>query len=388
MSHENSTSSRFSKAWEGKIVGTAKENNRQNMIDNLVKIGNKRRSEMCNPACEYGSDGTPLGCPSTCSKCHFPADFCYDDPFFRYQDEPTKHCDWVRFHTDTCGREVRVEDGREITVGDHCPVSCGTCPAPTPAPTDAPTPSTCEDDPAFLKNSNEGRGCDWVANDVFGRCPANAGDGYPDGDKIYDYCRLTCDLCHVNTPPPTPSPCEDVPGNHFQGGEKGCDWIAEKRDVRCDTYSKARTHCIETCDLCDAPTPAPTPRGPCADDDDWVYEAPKDKYSFLTCAWVREDPGERCGHSRIKHHCPLTCETCCEDEEGWHKGINGDSGGNPDKDCAYFGENGCNNAAMDHCPRTCGLCPNWLANAGGPDPYNDYDEYGRGRRLRGGGSSS
>lgn len=371
--------------WDGKVMGTATENNRQSIIDMLVKTANRRRSEMCKPSCEYGSDGTPLGCPTTCSKCHFPPDFCYDDPFFRFEDEIELNCEWVRFHPEKCGKTVNIEDGREWEVSDRCPVSCNTCPAPTPVPTYPPNSfGTCEDDPSFLKHSIDGRGCDWVTNDIE-RCGHVAGDGYLADEKIYDYCRLTCNMCHLdNTPPPSTAPCADLPGNHFGNGQFDCDWIGELIDVRCDKYSKALTHCPETCGLCDAPTSSPTVRGPCADDEDWVYEALIDKYSFLTCEWVREDPGDRCQHSRMKHHCPVTCGTCCEDEPGWYKGINGSGGGNPESDCAYYGEIGCGNAAMDHCERTCGLCPNHLANAGGPDPNVDYR---KARHLRNGARS-
>lgn len=165
--------------------------------------------------------------------------FCYDDPFFRYEGAPDQHCEWVRQNTNKCDRTVTVEDGRAQLISDRCPVSCGACPVPTPAPTYYASDSseTCEDDPAFLKNSNEGRGCDWVAESISTRCGDNAGDGYLPGEKIWDYCRLTCGLCHVDsTPPPTPTPCADVPGNHFNSNQYGCDWIAEKLDVRCDRY--------------------------------------------------------------------------------------------------------------------------------------------------------
>jgi len=367
--------------WEGKIVGTATENNRQSIIDNLHKTANKRRSEMCNASCEYGSNGEPLGCPSTCSKCHFPSDFCYDDPFFRYQDEVGKNCEWVRSNPGKCDNVVKTEDGRDQLVQERCPVSCNACDVPNSAPTYPPNPAgECIDDPTFRKNSVENNDCDWVSKSISTRCHNNAGDGYLEGEKIYEYCRLTCGMCHLdNTPPPTPTPCADVPGYHFRSGTKDCNWIAENLLVRCDKYSKTETYCRKTCGYCSetSPTTSPTAWGGCVDNEEWMYKAVDNKYSYLNCAWVREDPTDRCLHSKMKHYCPSTCDTCCKDEEGWYYRINSESGGNPEKTCAWYAENGCNNAADDHCPRTCGTCPNYLANAGGPHPVR------KARHLRG-----
>mmetsp|Transcript_26948 Transcript_26948/g.48936 ORF Transcript_26948/g.48936 Transcript_26948/m.48936 type:complete len:792 (+) Transcript_26948:61-2436(+) len=346
--------------WDNKDVGTATENNRQSIINHLLTTANYRRSEMCNASCEYGSEGTgPLGCPLSCSTCHFPSDFCYNDPFFLYEGNFNEDCEWVRSRQGKCDRTVITLDGRDRKVRDHCPVSCGTCPDPTPAPTDAPAPEICEDDPEYFNNGKASRGCDWVAESIETRCSENAGSEYG-LEKIYDYCRLTCNMCHIDlTPPPSPTPCADIPGNHFKSNQYGCEWIAEDLD-RCDSKSMARTHCRETCGLCNPPTQSPTIRGECADDEDWVFEAPKDKYSFLTCAWVREDPEDRCNHSRMKHYCPHTCNTCCEDERDWHKWSN------EEKTCAYYADAGCSSLAKRKCPRSCGQCPNYLAHTGGP----------------------
>lgn len=370
--------------WEGKVVGTSTEDNRRNIMDELHKTTNKRRSEMCDPSCEYGADGTPLGCPAHCSKCHFPAEFCYDDPSFRFEGDYEKDCEWARESPGKCDNVVFIDDGTKVRVEDYCQVSCDACPVPTPTQDSYPPnpEGPCEDDPTFLRYDIEGKDCDWVSEDIATLCPKTDGvEGST--DRVYDRCIRSCGLCHSNDPPPTPSPtaCEDVPGLHFNSDQYGCDWIAAKLDVRCDRYSQTAALCKRTCGHCDAPTMAPTPRGPCADDEDWEYEAPEDKYDFLTCAWVRDDPADRCLHSKMKHHCPVTCGTCCEDDEGWHYGMNQANGGDADKTCAWYGEEGCNNAATGHCPRTCGQCPDHLANAGGPKPDADYEI--EDRKLRG-----
>ena len=127
--------------------------------------------------------------------------------------------------------------------------------------------------------------------------------------------------CIGSTPTRSPSVCQDDVTFRYNGeAEKSCIWVSQRPTNRCkktDPLSgkTVRGACPNTCNVCsgtNVPTPGPTSKTECQDDDNFRYQNDPIK----TCDWVSEKPNNRCRKSdpndgkTVKEACPVTCNAC------------------------------------------------------------------------------
>ena len=182
--------------------------------------------------------------------------------------------------------------------------------------------SPCEDSLSWSKAGAPSKDCEWVFKKQ--RCDAEDDDGV---------------AASAPCPVPAEKICDDSRSWLVDGkDDKGCAYVAEKPEKRCEKTDEAGVDAYAACPNacgtgCDA---APS----CADSTTWLVEGKEDKGKG--CDYVSEKPEKRCDKADASGvlafvACPLSCETCdCQDS--FADSTSWLVGGKEGKDCDYVSE--------------------------------------------------
>jgi len=254
--------------------------------------------------------------------------------------------------------------------------------------------------------SEEGKTCDWVAENPTERCEAKS----KDKTKANSKCQVSCN---------TRSCTDSTSWRHKKGRKlKGCKWIA-KNSKRCKLKgtdgSRAKTSCPLACGTCKpdtnpptqppqaSPTISPQTSGPtprsCTDSTSWRHKKGR---KLKGCKWIAKN-SKRCklkgtDGSKAKTSCPLACGTCKPDTNPPTQPPQASptispqtSGPTPspqtsgptlcvDRDCQFVADNDLCNVYGEICPDTCrfGNCGDGGGSGRGKDGGNGGREGGNG----------
>jgi len=363
-------------------------------------------------------DDVHNNCPISCGLC------CEDDPTYTFdagESTGERCCAWIAEHPDSrtdtyCDKYISGQ-----MVRNACPKTCGLCKdyvsvepsspptrsptkgpsdsptksptkspsdsptdSPTESPSDFPTTSVPSKSPTKIPTISPTKGPTKVPTKVPTTSPTKVPTKVPTTSPTKaptkSPTKSPSDSPTKNpTTSPTSQPIAVPPPPEPTGKGKGKGKGSSSKSTKSTKSSKSKgkgkgkgndpspTNSPKT----SSPTTTPSPTPYCKNRDDFRIDDDDEK----SCKWVRNKNWRRtrdCKRPDVNFNCPISCGVCCEDDPGYMLERDFD---NEPRDCAWIAkqpdvrtDNYCdtyNNGQMvrDACPKTCGLCKNYISVA-------------------------
>lgn len=161
---------------------------------------------------------------------------------------------------------------------------------------------SCKDEEGYMKDGKVWKTCENIIGEEGHEDRSCTNNDSASEKRVFQHCRASCGTCK----------CMDDPKYFYNGQEdKGCDWIAEDAEERCEDEGAAK-HCIQACSskCC---IDSSERRGNEGRKSKKGKKSDRGRPERGTCRWLMRNPSKNrrlCARRRWAAQCPLTCLKC------------------------------------------------------------------------------